>query len=219
MAGSKELRAKFLIFSFKRKKQDKAASYSLAGNPNLRPHHPPKPPTQTHPPTSSLHPLSALGWGLGGLWTDDSDSKFGFAVYSYLLWRRVTAKCKASLISACQGLFASLPACLSDVCVGAAGRKDNRVIVALENYDCSLRPSATEVWPSVINSLTVGPGRRLLFFFTLHLAAFTGKKRVSRSWRIPRLFIRQFKCFTRQEKYEILRHEWDDMQKREEDRK
>lgn len=59
-----------------------------------------------------------------------------------------------------------------DVCVGAAGRKDSRVIVPLKNYDsvydaarCSR--ALQKFGRLAANSLTVGAGR--FFFISLHL--------------------------------------------------
>lgn len=88
------------------------------------------------------------------------------------------SKCKASLISVCQGLFASLPACFSDVCVAAAGRKDNRVIVPLKNYDsvydaacCNQAPQKLDVGDEQSNCQT---RKMTAFLFTFYLTAFTG---------------------------------------------
>lgn len=66
-----------------------------------------------------------------------TESKFGFAVFSYLHWRRITAM--QSYFhnyyisrSVCKP---SLPVLFTDVCVGAVGRENNWVIVPIENYD------------------------------------------------------------------------------------
>lgn len=73
-------------------------------------------------------------------------SKFGFAIFSYLHWRRITAmQMLVSLLvfflsrSVCKP---SLPVLFTGVCVGAVGRENNWVIVPIDNYEDSINNGA-----------------------------------------------------------------------------